>query len=555
MSLLSFADELTQPAGRRYVEQKLGAETWLTVHSYVDAPMYDGAVFSALIPNDRVEHALKDPGWDLLVGDGLPDFSVGRDGRRYHSWTTGHGILPLVLVRGFHIPIEGVQRVELLEEFRLFHDLAYVPRRQEYLEVSSSTPTVIARRVDGRMEVRRTAIRQFLAAKEMHLALFFHKTQMSDELVDSVPTADRDIRVVTSDLIYELAVCPWHGSTPGKSFSKFIGKRMVPPLPLEAVGVRPYGEVREYADFIVGLDDADAFVTYSCEPDGLKNPSSPGRYAPIHFRRDVLAKYYADSSLYTVGDGRLHCGSLWSLRMDNDHPDRVIVHLVDLGYLPYDEQVYWKSYNIEPEGGLSQTAWERGVRGNFADTSEPALALQQTYTTVNRLWEAELEWPLFLPLSKDDRHNLEGLRVPLNDSAAEFDGQVQALTKAMVDSLNEKAVRAAAAAAGVELDGNVPGISKLSALLDATGFDATEHGFDADAGPVPFMRGLQKLRSSGSAHRKGKTYAKVAEGLGIEDRGRVAVMRELLVTGTRVLNVLLTHADEIARRGAPDAAK
>ena len=187
MSLLSFADDLTQPAGRRYVEQTLGSETWLTVHSYVDAPMYDGTVFSALIPNDRVEHALKEPGWELTVGRGLPDFSVGRDGRRYESWTTGHGILPLVLVREFHIPIEGVQRVELLEEFRLFHDLAYVPRRQEYLEVSSSTPTVIARRVDGRMEVRRTAIRQFLAAKEMHLALFFHKTQMSDERVDVGP--------------------------------------------------------------------------------------------------------------------------------------------------------------------------------------------------------------------------------------------------------------------------------------------------------------------------------------------------------------------------------
>ena len=173
---------------------------------------------------------------------------------------------------------------------------------------------------------------------------------------------------------------------------------------------------------------------------------------------------------------------------------------------------------------------------------------------MNRLWEADLGWPLFLPLSKDDRHNLEGLRVPLNNSAAEFDGQVQALTKAMVDSLNEKAVRAAAAAAGAELDGNVPGISKLSALLDATGFDAAEHGFDADAGPVPFMRGLQKLRSSGSAHRKGKTYAKVAEGLGIADRGRVAVMRDLLVTGTRVLNALSAHADEVARHAAPDAA-
>jgi hypothetical protein len=43
---------------------------------------------------------------------------------------------------------------------------------------------------------------------------------------------------------------------------------------------------------------------------------------PVFFRRAVLAKYLAEPERYEVGDGGLRCSGFWSLRMDNDHPQR-----------------------------------------------------------------------------------------------------------------------------------------------------------------------------------------------------------------------------------------
>ncbi|MEM1043597.1 MAG: hypothetical protein AAGI91_13320 [Bacteroidota bacterium] len=549
MPKLSPLDRLMQTAARAYVEDALGSEDWLTVYGRAHGPLSDG-LFSALVPSDRIEGVLRRPGWDLDTGTGLIGFNQAGDEPTYHRWLPSGGVEPFVIVREFHADVPGAQLVELVEEFRLLFNLAYVPRDEVYLDVSTGTPKPVARWRDGRMEVKRKRLRQFLAVKGMHLALFFDRRQHEPGLdIGDVPDGAHDVRIERDDLTYELNV---RDATEGLAhrtgtFSRLVGKRLVSPLPIEACGVWPYEDEDESTTFVVGVDGDGRPVERRADPD------DPAHFLDlVHFRREVLTKYYADSTRYRVDDGRVHCGALWGLPIDNDHDGKVVAYLGDLGRLPADEQLYWRAFNVEPDGGISETAFRRDVMAEFADPTEPGLAFRQAHERANRAWESALGWPLYLPLAADDQHNLDGLRVPLNDGAAEFDGQVQALAKAAVDSLNEKRVRKAAIAVGHEYEGGEAGIAKLVAYLDVTGFDVSAHGLDRS--PTDWMKDVQWLRSSGSAHRKGSTYAKAAEHFDLEALGRAAVMHDLLTEGRSALDALADHAGNVARRARTKAA-
>ena len=188
-------------------------------------------------------------------------------------------------------------------------------------------------------------------------------------------------------------------------------------------------------------------VRHTCDPDKLanyfgKNPDAPHYFTPVFFRAEVLAKYYAEPGKYLVEDGYLRCGSLWELRMDNDHTDVVVVFLGDLGRdLSEAERNYWLSFNIPPEGRtMSKTTLKRGFLTQFADPEKPDLVFKHEYNHFNRAFREAKGWGFFLPLHDDDEHFLTGLRLLSKDNQAEFDSQLIALTKVLVDSLNEKEI-------------------------------------------------------------------------------------------------------------------
>ena len=57
------------------------------------------------------------------------------------------------------------------------------------------------------------------------------------------------------------------------------------------------------------------------------NKGAPDDLTPVCFRKEVLNDYYAQPEKYTVSDGYLTGGSLWSLYIDNNHPEAVMVFL------------------------------------------------------------------------------------------------------------------------------------------------------------------------------------------------------------------------------------
>lgn len=217
--------------------------------------------------------------------------------------------------------------------------------------------------------------------------------------------------------------------------------------------------------------------------------------------------------------------------MDNNHSEHVIVFLGDLGRdIPHKEQVYWKSFNIPPQGELSSVSQKRYWKGLFTDPERADLLFKYTFETFQGEWTEKFGWPLFLPLGERDQHLFSGLRIPLTNDQAAFDTQVLAIAKILIDSLNEKAIER-------ELGNNEPGLKGIS-KFEAYVKQESLPNFEPLIG---FLRDLWDLRSTGSGHRKGKKYLKVAHVFGIGVKDFNLIFEEILTDANKLLNVLKDH--------------
>ena len=246
----------------------------------------------------------------------------------------------------------------------------------------------------------------------------------------------------------------------------------------------------------------------------------------------MFSKYYADPGKYSVEDGYLRCGGLWGLRMDNDHADYVVVWLGDLGSdLWESERNYWLSFNIPPEGRkISKTNFKRAFMAEFTDPARPDLVFKQVYMQFSRDFRETKGWNFFLPLHPDDQHFFTGLHLLSKDTQAEFDSQLLALTKVLVDSLNEKEVTKGLST----LTSDDKGITKLEKFF-------SEHGFTGFEPHIRFLRVLQDLRSRSAAHRKGSNYNKLIADLQIADEGQQRVFAVLLASAIEFIRYLQTN--------------
>lgn len=269
-----------------------------------------------------------------------------------------------------------------------------------------------------------------------------------------------------------------------------------------------------------------------------KNPEAPHYLTPIFFKREVLQKYYDNPKKYSIEDGILRCGMLWSLYIDNQYDDYVSAYLGDLGRdLPnHQEQQHWKSFNIVIDGRLSETKFRRDFGAQFAEPDSPVFIFQNKYKSLNDLVEKKLGWPLFLPLHDDDKYNLESLRIPLSNAQPEFDFLILSLVKVLLDSLNEKQIVSQLAVKSEGLKGS---ISKLAKWFDA-------RGISDYAGHIKFLRDLQELRSCGTGHRKGKGYEKIAKELNVTDGDYRRSFKDILLQSISFLDFMVNNLDVLS---------
>jgi len=539
MSIEEERERLSQAKLLAWLNRDMRLTDMVTVYLSDVCNNHDHGIYCALIPTEQIEEILGYPTWDLGHGDGLPEATqYQEDGvvaTEYLRFGVNSRIEPLVIDRDF----QGMRPdyLELSEEFRLFHDLYHERKEDKYIKIDrSGNEHFVAIIEPNRIQVRLLEIRQFLAIKEMHLSIQFdcreHSPHTLKELGLNQGTRDSRDGLVS----WRLSYGHFSGSSEHQSFSRFLGKRLISPLPKQRSGFWGFAdeEPKKYTDFIIGVDEEGAEVAHTCNPDHLTNvganPGSPHYLTPVHFRKSVLDKYYQQPSKYTVRDGILRCAQLWNMCVDNDHEDQVCAWLGDLGRdLPYEEQLYWRSHNIAPTGKMSETFVGRQLLSEFIDSEQPEHKFQRFYDGLCTACDEMLGWRLLLPLAREDIHCLQAIRVPPNDEQRDFDDLVLALTKVLVDSLNQRALNTLLTVeARAELKGS---IARLEAVLAAQGASGYENH-------IEFLRILQALRSSAAAHRKGENYRKIASEFGVDSQSLQTVFRGILNRALETIDYL-----------------
>jgi hypothetical protein len=513
---------------------------WMPLASFVGTAPTRVSTFSALAPRTYRPKALASPGWDLHHGSGRPGFSQSFSRGRTKTTYQRHGsspVEPLLHERAFYGARADYSEVS--EEFRLFHDLYDDRTNGRLLRIEDAADPEVAVRFHGEsVWVLGPLLRQYQAARHMDLLLFIDSTIALDG-----PVKPHREDWQTAEVNASLVV----GDVDGRWFSNFMATRVVPAPRVTESGVWPYEKRDEYfPEFIIGVDAMGNEIRFTCNPDKLANYFGANAGAPhyltaVHFRREVLAKYHDNPTLYSIEDGYLRCAGLWGFRMDNDGDD-VVAHLGDLGRdLPVRERDYWRSFNIAPmsgitglassklpTGGFSETAIRRGFLAQATEARSVDLRVQKTYRRLGTVWANRFGWPIFLEPEPGDAHLLQDVRRPLRDTDVEFESLVRTLAKLYIDFLNEADI----------VRGLPPGpkdekgIGKLERFLRA--------GLVEPGRIVAFLRDLQDLRSKGVAHRKGEGYERVLERiLGVRRRGAACewLLEEALEITERLIGV------------------
>lgn len=506
---------------------RIGNDKWLTLYQNDDGPSHRLGIFCALLEDSAVKIALERDGWDLMVGDGKPGFVKSYKDKNetitYNRYGMNNGIRPMVIHRSFH----GAhpEYCEIDEEFRLFHDLAEDKKKGRLITFDSSGRDIEVVRIDpSNVEAQIKHIKQFQAATQLHLAIFIDSVRYSLTPLQTIPAEEQNRKEIVNTRRWLLAVRKAEFKSEFETFSRLLGKIILPPPPQRNAGVWPFNEnPPAEVSFIIGLDENGNNTEYTSNPDKLANnfganPKSPHYLTPVFFRREVLNKYYSEPHRYKVSDGHLSCNRLWGCQIDNNIRDYVSVFLGDLGRdLPFEERLHWRQFNTPPEGCISDTNLRRSFLSQFCSPESLDLLFRSKYTQLNSEWMAMFGWPLFLPLTKGDAHLIETVRIPATDSQSELDEQILHLTKLLVDSLNEKELTDRAE--GLEKD--TKGIGKLNGFFGSTKFPDGAH-------VVQYLKDLQALRSTGSGHRKGSAYDKNISRMGLESNSRQEIMSVLL---------------------------
>lgn len=515
-------------------------DKWIILSHYDDYedPVENFGIFCALLPKSQIDSALTYSSWDLSADGPRPGFSGSSSAQgqgleyKYFNHHSPEEVEPILIFRNFH----GLRpsSIEVSEEFRLFHNLYWESSKNSYVKFDDDGEEDVVIQVIGKSyKCRKKYLLQFAAAKSKIFSWYFSVNRYVDDYNnDSQEWMDNS----KADRTIELCIRP-SGCIPHKPayLSTLCGKIIIDPGDVSKSGIWPY-EIKheDFPDFVIGQDNQENLIRSTCNYSALTNyfkevPGAAHVFTPVFFKKEVLKKYYDHSEKYSVSDGRISCGTLWSFQIDNDMDAYVSVFLGDIGkYMPNSERQHWLIYNIPPEGSISLTCFKRSFMGEPHNADSPDLKFRYLYVKFIEGWLNKHGWSFFNALHQDDSYHLDTIRIPLIENQTEFDAQIGSLTKLLIDSLNEKKFKDF-----IVLEKDDKGIRKLEKYLLAYSFMEVDK-------TIKYFRNLQDLRSKMHAHNKGDSYEKIIKSL----KGNQTIklfMSQMLEEACDCLNAIGNH--------------
>jgi hypothetical protein len=226
----------------------------------------------------------------------------------------------------------------------------------------------------------------------------------------------------------------------------------------------------------------------------------PWDISPVFFRPDVLIKYKGNSEKYTLEEDSISCRNAWYLKTFGINEEgQVHTYLSYLADLPYEEQLYWQSFNEWPKAPISSRAHTTDILGEWDESYD---ALQSLKAKIQQLDESPPAW------WKQRGDGLcRAVRYPVTDASEEWGNEILALDQMLIEGFLPSALKQFAESSGQDL-GNKPlgSIKLLAAILVGSGIRVE----DAKETLKPFEE-LHLLRTKVKGHATSEKRTKEQE--------------------------------------------
>lgn len=481
-------------------------------------------VNTVIVDNEKLKDFDKEDllKWNFSISEGLAGFSYNYGDLSSVRLEVGIGLsgthalqnsIPLVFSRRFDGFLESNKSYYEINQ-NLVHssDLHWLPDKKAFCkidrlgdieEVINITKGQFLKDEMNLVSCEPNVLEEFLAATNSSLVrLFDFQYRNNKNFTSSSDQVERVTITESPNLFYEKI----------QQYNKMLSLRGVQIIKLHTsqeiilkkIMDEDAFEKKEYVDFIAFDWRHNSVTTISTHPDSTCNyfnaseVDKPFELSPAFFRPEVLLKYKADPDKYLISDGYLNCRNAWTLRgLDFNDSGQIHVYICDLARLPYEEQLYWRSFNEKPKGSIS----ERAIRTDFlAQWYSLDRNFDKLESTLQK-WEVKkVGW--WKPISQI---RYGGFEFPISDNRKEWVNHISELTKLVIEGFQLDYVK------GILIKENIL-FSKDEANWSIT---LLERLINIDSSPGSYiklngLRNLQKLRSTLFAHESGEKALEIA---------------------------------------------
>lgn len=471
-------------------------QEFIPVYSSWRSEDSNGAIYLILGPVSERVTLVQNPSWPLHIGDSIPSFSGSSDGNsaNYHTGDDD-GFIPLAYVRSGEGIVESYP--EPLQEFILLFNLHAAEGSRIYFEIDGAGNKSKAVEIISENEIlfRTDLVKKFQAAKQMDLILQIDSVQFTQ-----ISGSNKKEIIYKSEFEYI-------GNYPFGDYSpegyRYFGKIIVPPGPMSTCGIWPFEELTEIQqEFTLAGDGGEVRIVKlssnaKYDPNSFLRAQNVDYLEPVQFNKELLRRYLGNPDIYLVTDTALKCGSLWSINIDIESEDKILVYAGDLlRDLPPQEWNYWKAFNETRNLTISESTFRRDFLGQFSESTKIDHRFRSNFVTFQDDWYQSFGWRIFKPLLKEDDYVLKTLHLPLSDNFKDFDDFVLKLTKLTTDAFDIDYL--------IEFE-NVSARHRIHPVDGFADWLESKHFPNVDSLKETIMN-IQWLRSKGAAHAKKPTY-------------------------------------------------
>lgn len=341
--------------------------------------------------------------------------------------------------------------------------------------------------------ILRSTLDEYLVITDQVLLLLYDSTRFEPKRFGGWQNLGVEYRKQEPEIYYRIG-------RDGETASYIRGFQIIRPAVSKEDIVRRHdigeSKERQYATFVALDWKHDEVRECSCDPKLLGNyfvkSDLPYETTPVFFRPEVLQRYKADTEKYQLSDRSITCRHAWHLETyDVNEAGQVHTYLIYLSYLPYEEQLYWKSFNEPPKGTISRRAFQTDFEGKWDTEYDP---LQSLRRVLLELHEGQVSW-----WTLRGSNLLEKVHYPVTKAADEWAKELHALDKLVVEGFVTDDLRTRVTNFGRTVNSKWKSLKLLEEVLCGLGSD--EDQVREIVGP---LRDLNFFRSKISGHASGK---------------------------------------------------